>query len=229
MEERPWRLATLPKQDIAELAKRRRFSDQAVDFRPYRGGQRQFRCVSAQCAEFMLEVLLGLRRDIPTSPFPLEFGDELPGCAHLATIAQSAAVEDGIGPVTARRPFSPVGRGVRPCEPPASAPAGRSSGFCRPPSEAGWSASQNRPAWPRPALRQVMAASDKAGSIRLGATGWAEPARCGQDLDQQDRSVRRGHCQSADIDQRGGSDYRLWDARRAPGLRQPHVSPNTKS
>ncbi len=35
----------------------------------------------------MLEVLLGLRRDIPISPFPLEFGDELPGCAHLVTIA----------------------------------------------------------------------------------------------------------------------------------------------
>ena len=34
----------------------------------------------------MLEVLLGLRRDLATSPFPLEFGDELISCAHLLTV-----------------------------------------------------------------------------------------------------------------------------------------------
>ena len=39
----------------------------------------------------MLEVLLGLRRDIPNSSFPLEFDDELPGCVHPVTIGQSAA------------------------------------------------------------------------------------------------------------------------------------------
>ena len=44
----------------------------------------------------MLEVLLGLRRDISHSSFPLEFDDELPGCAHPVTIEQSAAVEEGI-------------------------------------------------------------------------------------------------------------------------------------
>ena len=44
----------------------------------------------------MLEVLLGLRRDIPHSSFSLEFDDELPGCVHPATIGQSAAVEEGM-------------------------------------------------------------------------------------------------------------------------------------
>jgi hypothetical protein len=39
-----------------------------------------------QVSEFMLEVLLGLRRDLATSPFPLEFGDELISCAHLLTV-----------------------------------------------------------------------------------------------------------------------------------------------
>jgi hypothetical protein len=34
----------------------------------------------------MLEVLLGLRRDLATSPLPLEFGDELINCAHLLTV-----------------------------------------------------------------------------------------------------------------------------------------------
>ena len=38
----------------------------------------------------MLEVLLGLRRDIPTSPFPLEFGDELSGYAHSGMIGEWA-------------------------------------------------------------------------------------------------------------------------------------------
>ena len=44
----------------------------------------------------MLEVLLGLRRNISHSSFPLEFNDELPGCAHPVTIGQSAVVEEGI-------------------------------------------------------------------------------------------------------------------------------------
>lgn len=44
----------------------------------------------------MFEVLLGLRRDISHPSFPLEFDDELPGCAHPVTIGQSAAVEEGI-------------------------------------------------------------------------------------------------------------------------------------
>ena len=44
----------------------------------------------------MLEVLLGLRRDISHPSFPLEFDDELPGCAHPVTIEQSAAVEEGM-------------------------------------------------------------------------------------------------------------------------------------
>ena len=44
----------------------------------------------------MLEVLLGLRRDIPNSSLSLEFDNELPGCAHPATIVQSAAVEEGM-------------------------------------------------------------------------------------------------------------------------------------
>jgi hypothetical protein len=44
----------------------------------------------------MLEVLLGLRRDLSNSSFPLEFNDELPGCAHPVTIGQSAVVEEGI-------------------------------------------------------------------------------------------------------------------------------------
>ena len=76
------------KQSIAELAERRSLSAQAVDFRPYRRRQRQIRCVAAEFAELMLEVLLGLRRDIPTSPFPLEFGDELSGYAHLGMIGE---------------------------------------------------------------------------------------------------------------------------------------------
>ena len=38
----------------------------------------------------MLEVLLGFRRDIPTSPFPLEFGDEPPGYCHSSSIGQLA-------------------------------------------------------------------------------------------------------------------------------------------
>jgi hypothetical protein len=37
--------------------------------------------------ELMLEVLLGLRRDIPFAPLPLEFGDELSGCAHPEIIS----------------------------------------------------------------------------------------------------------------------------------------------
>jgi hypothetical protein len=39
----------------------------------------------------MLEVLLGLRRDISTSAFPLEFGDELSGDAHVPMIGEFAA------------------------------------------------------------------------------------------------------------------------------------------
>ena len=51
----------------------------------------EIRCVAAEFAELMLEVLLGLRRDIPISPFPLEFGDELSGYAHLAMIGEFAS------------------------------------------------------------------------------------------------------------------------------------------
>src|SRR6476646_3771141 len=78
------------KQSSAEFAERCSLSAQAVDFCPYRRRQGRIRCTPAKLAEFMLEVLLGLRRDIPTSPFPLEFGDELPGCTHPMLIGQSA-------------------------------------------------------------------------------------------------------------------------------------------
>jgi hypothetical protein len=36
----------------------------------------------------MLEVLLGLRGDIATSPFPLELGYELSGYAHSGMIGE---------------------------------------------------------------------------------------------------------------------------------------------
>jgi hypothetical protein len=113
----------------------------------------------------MLEVLLGLRRDIPNSSFSLEFDDELPGCVHPATIGQSAAVEEGMlckpQPLAYTASFSSLaGRnaifllalilmaspiaGSVPYVTPSSAPGGcqdRSDGFCRP-----WSsASPNRP------------------------------------------------------------------------------------
>jgi hypothetical protein len=83
-------------QHSAELAQRLSLSAYPVDFRPHRRHQRRVRCVLAKGTEFMFEVLLGLRRDIAHSSFPLEFDDKLPGCVHPATIEQSAAVEEGI-------------------------------------------------------------------------------------------------------------------------------------
>jgi hypothetical protein len=122
-------------EDSAELAQRLSLSAQPVDFRPHRRRQRRVRCVSAKSAEFMLEVLLGLRRDITNSSFPLEFDDEMPGCVHPVTIGQSAAVEEGILDKRA----IPL-RGSGPFWLRDSAPGGcrdRSDGFCRPLQEAG--------------------------------------------------------------------------------------------
>ena len=44
------------------------------------------RRIPTELAELVLDVLVGLRRDIPTSPFPLKFGNELPGCCHSSSI-----------------------------------------------------------------------------------------------------------------------------------------------
>src|SRR6202162_2979907 len=79
------------KQIRAELAKRCSLSAQAVNLRPYRRCQGRIRCVPAKFAELMLEVLLGLQRDIPPSPCPLEFGDELSSYTHLPMIGEFAA------------------------------------------------------------------------------------------------------------------------------------------
>ena len=142
-------------EDSAELAQRLSLSAQPVDFRPHRRRQRRVRCVSAKCAEFMLEVLLGLRRDITNSSFPLEFDDEMPGCVHPVTIGQSAAVEEGILDKRAIPLLSVPAAGMRLLAGPDlkaapgrirpillhdSAPGGcrdRSGGFCRPLQVAG--------------------------------------------------------------------------------------------
>ena len=77
------------KHGSTEFAKRRSLPGQAIDFRPDRRRQRRVGCFSAECAELMFEVLLGLRRDISPSPFLLEFGDELSGYAHRLRIGET--------------------------------------------------------------------------------------------------------------------------------------------
>jgi hypothetical protein len=60
---------------------------------PYRAAaKRRGRCVPPQLAEFVLEMQFGLGRDIPTSPFPLEFGAESVGCWHSSSIGKLPAV-----------------------------------------------------------------------------------------------------------------------------------------
>lgn len=80
--------ARLPdaKQGSAELPKRGRLSVQPVDFHLYRRRKCRGRRIPTELAELVLDVLVGLRRDIPTSPFPLEFSNELPGCCHSSSI-----------------------------------------------------------------------------------------------------------------------------------------------
>ena len=82
-------------QSSVEPAEGCSLSAQAVDFCPYRRCQDRIRCAPAKFAELMLEVLLGLRRDIPTSSFPLEFGDKLSGYSHLSMIGEFAAPASG--------------------------------------------------------------------------------------------------------------------------------------
>jgi hypothetical protein len=41
--------------------------------------------------DIMLEMQFGLGRDIPASPFSVEFGDELPGCCHPSSIGPFAS------------------------------------------------------------------------------------------------------------------------------------------
>jgi hypothetical protein len=79
------------KQSSAEPTKRRSLSSQTVDFHAYRCRQRRIGCAPAKLAKLMFEVLLGLRRDIPASPLPLKFGDELSSDAHVPMIAELAA------------------------------------------------------------------------------------------------------------------------------------------
>ena len=47
--------------------------------------------VSTKFSEFVLEMLFGLRGDIPDPLLALEVGDELSGCAHPPTIWEMAA------------------------------------------------------------------------------------------------------------------------------------------
>jgi hypothetical protein len=76
-------------QGSTELAQYRSLSVQAINFHPDRRRQRRVWRIPAKFAEFMLEMLLSLRRDIPMSPLPLEFGDELSGCGHSLTIEET--------------------------------------------------------------------------------------------------------------------------------------------
>ena len=76
-------------QGSPELAQYRSLSVQAINFHPDRRCQRRVRCIPAKFTEFMLEVLLGLRRDVPLTPFPLEFGDKLSGDGHALTIEET--------------------------------------------------------------------------------------------------------------------------------------------
>jgi hypothetical protein len=48
-------------------------------------------CVPAKFAELMLEVLLGLQRNMTAAPFSLEFGDELSGFAQLPMVEKFGA------------------------------------------------------------------------------------------------------------------------------------------
>ena len=70
-------------QGSPELAQYRSLSVQAINFFPNRRCQRRVRCIPAKFTEFMLEVQLGLRRDVPLTPFPLEFGDKLSAMVML--------------------------------------------------------------------------------------------------------------------------------------------------
>ena len=85
------------KHGSTELAKRRSLPGQAIDFCPDRRRQSRVRCASAKCAELMFEVLLGLRRDISTSPFPLEVGYELSGHTHRPSIRETAGAASSLG------------------------------------------------------------------------------------------------------------------------------------
>ena len=71
-------------------AERCHFSFQSVDLFPHRRRQRRGRCIPTELAEDVLEVQFSLGGDLPTSPFLVEFGDELAGCCHPSSIGQFA-------------------------------------------------------------------------------------------------------------------------------------------
>jgi hypothetical protein len=73
-----------------ELAECLRLPLQPIDLRTNRYPEDRTGGVPPELAELVLYALLGLRRNVPTSPFPLEFGDELSGYAHLGMIGKQA-------------------------------------------------------------------------------------------------------------------------------------------
>ena len=73
-----------------QLAKRGSFSFQSVDFFLYCCCQRRDGRVPSKFTEHVLDMQFGLGRHLSTSPFAVEFGDELPGCCHPSSIGQFA-------------------------------------------------------------------------------------------------------------------------------------------
>ena len=71
------------KQVGTQRAERRSLPLQPVDLFPDRRRQRRSRRVPAELAEHVLEMKLGLGRDFPALPFPVELGDELADDSHL--------------------------------------------------------------------------------------------------------------------------------------------------
>jgi hypothetical protein len=75
---------------LSHPAKRCRLSFKTVNLSPNCPRQDRFRSVSTKFSEFVFEMLLGLRGDIPELLLTLEVGDELSGCAHPPTIGEMA-------------------------------------------------------------------------------------------------------------------------------------------
>jgi hypothetical protein len=80
-----------PKHFSTQPAQRGSFSVQPVDLLLDRRRQRRGSSVPAKPAEDVLEMQVGLGRDMPAAPFPLKFGDELARCCHPRSIAPFAA------------------------------------------------------------------------------------------------------------------------------------------
>jgi hypothetical protein len=77
-------------QGLSKLTERRSLYFETVNLSLDSPHQHRFGSVSTKFSEFVFEMLLGLRGDIPDLLLALEVGDELSGCAHPPTIGEMA-------------------------------------------------------------------------------------------------------------------------------------------